>query len=173
MKHVRLIRAEADGTVVLHLAATESNVDWLRARRLLKRAALGDEEARKEFERMDRTPMNEEEVVVKKTHRRKPFEFNPEVVFPRVAHYIRASGTSYITHHDLVKHLLTDPIIAAHVQEIRAGGYKHGVDDIATKMVGYFSTCWTKGVAGMEGYKAEFERGVHKHTGVAAYRTKG
>jgi hypothetical protein len=37
----------------IDLAASESNDDWIRARRLLLKAKAGDEEARRELELMD------------------------------------------------------------------------------------------------------------------------
>ena len=103
---------------------------------------------------------------------RKSHQFNAEVVFPRVAHYIRASGTSYTTHGDLVELLERDLIINSHVQEMRRGGYKHGIEVIASKMVGFFSWCWTLGIGpGMKDYQSEFERSRIDRR--YAYRVKG
>lgn len=46
-----------DGIKVFDLAATEDAEDWMKAGRLMEAAAEGDEEARAEHERMQRTPM--------------------------------------------------------------------------------------------------------------------
>lgn len=54
---VPLVEKRKDGTIVLHLDATEASIDWLKYGRLLKRAELGDEEARKDCERMENNYM--------------------------------------------------------------------------------------------------------------------
>jgi len=41
--------------MLFYAIETEYNDDWLRAYRLRKKAQAGDEEARKEFEKMDRS----------------------------------------------------------------------------------------------------------------------
>lgn len=46
-----------DDIFVSDIPLTESNDDWLRALRLKDRAEQGDEEARREFERMDSSVM--------------------------------------------------------------------------------------------------------------------
>ncbi len=48
---------DSDGSCVSKVSVMESNDDWLRAARLKKLADQGDEEARKEFVRMDSTPV--------------------------------------------------------------------------------------------------------------------
>ena len=44
---------DKDGVLVLDNTVYESDDDWIRAARLKKRADAGDEEAAKEFERME------------------------------------------------------------------------------------------------------------------------
>lgn len=48
------------GVLVINAATTEANSDWLRAARLKRAADQGNEEARKELERMNNTPMMQE-----------------------------------------------------------------------------------------------------------------
>jgi hypothetical protein len=48
---------EEDGLTVFNLSATEDADDWMRAGRLLEAAGKGDEEAKAEHDRMQRTPM--------------------------------------------------------------------------------------------------------------------
>lgn len=89
---------------------------------------------------------------------RKPYQFNPEVVFPRVAKYIRQAGTSYIGHIELVKLLEKDEMLRSHVKDMQKGSYRGGVQDIVTKMVGYFSWAWTTSGPYIKEYQEEFER---------------
>lgn len=101
----------------------------------------------------------------------KPNQFDPEVVFPRVALYIRNAGTTYIEHRELVKLLEEDEVIRSHVQQMQEGGYKGGLQDIATKMVGFFSRCWTDGFGPlMDEYQNTFVRDRIKNR--YAYRLK-
>lgn len=56
MKKLEPIR-EKDGKLVIDLDATAADADWMRAGRLRRRAEAGDEEARKELEVMENTPL--------------------------------------------------------------------------------------------------------------------
>lgn len=61
MKKLRVAKpAEiVDGMLVINLDSTEASSDWLRYGRLRDLAEKGDEEARKEAERMDNAEMIE------------------------------------------------------------------------------------------------------------------
>ena len=51
------IQVTEDGKVLINTSATEADVDWLRAARLMRRAKEGDKEAAKELERMENSEM--------------------------------------------------------------------------------------------------------------------
>jgi len=57
LKVINPVEYDEDGTLILNLDASEASVNWLYYGRLLKRAEEGDEEARKEAERMDNSQM--------------------------------------------------------------------------------------------------------------------
>jgi len=46
-----------DGTLAINACADAANADWLYARRLKLRANAGDEEAARELEELENTPM--------------------------------------------------------------------------------------------------------------------
>jgi hypothetical protein len=52
-KIVPPVERTKDGKLILNLDATEASIDWFKYARLKKLADAGDEEARKECERMD------------------------------------------------------------------------------------------------------------------------
>ena len=57
-----IIKRDRQGNILeFHLAATESNDDWLRSARLRERADAGDEKARKELKKIDSNFMEEDE----------------------------------------------------------------------------------------------------------------
>ena len=94
-------------------------------------------------------------------------QFNADTVFPRIAHYLRSTGTEgYITHWKLVEKLVDDPIVREHASD---EGMPLG---IATKMVGVFSSYFTKGYTkyDLNQYRTEF---AHKRIGgVWAYTVR-
>jgi hypothetical protein len=49
--------SEENGELVFDLDATEDSVSWMQHGRLKLKALAGDEEARKECERMENTPL--------------------------------------------------------------------------------------------------------------------
>lgn len=53
IKPVPPVEKSTDGTLILNLDCDEASEDWLKYGRLKKLAEEGDEEARKEVERMD------------------------------------------------------------------------------------------------------------------------
>ena len=81
--------------------------------------------------------------------------FNTTKVFSRIAHYIRKAGAGrYITHGELVEKLMDDTL----VKEYSAG--PNEAWRIAEKIVGVFSSCFTKGLTkyNLEQYRREFSR---------------
>jgi len=56
-KRIRAVDTEKNGTLVLNLASTAADDDWIRAARLARKAEEGDEEAAKELECLRETPM--------------------------------------------------------------------------------------------------------------------
>lgn len=61
MKKHRVVKPVeiVDGMLVINLESTEASSDWMRYGRLKELAEQGDEEARKEIERMDNAEMIE------------------------------------------------------------------------------------------------------------------
>jgi hypothetical protein len=63
MKKIRItkpVNRDHAGTLVLNFDADESSSDWLGYSLLKKRAGEGDEDAKKEIDRMDAFKINEE-----------------------------------------------------------------------------------------------------------------
>lgn len=56
-KRVHPVEKTKDGKLILNLDCDEASENWLRYGRLKKLAVEGDEEARKEMERMDNSQM--------------------------------------------------------------------------------------------------------------------
>ncbi len=54
---VKPVEWDKNGEPIFNLSADAANDDWIRAARLKRRAEEGDEEARKELERLENTPM--------------------------------------------------------------------------------------------------------------------
>jgi len=53
-----IIKQDSRGMIKeIHLSPTESNVDWIRSARLKKAAKAGDEKAKEELDRKDRSFM--------------------------------------------------------------------------------------------------------------------
>jgi hypothetical protein len=60
MKKTKPVERTKDGTLVLDFYASEASLDWLPYGLLKEKAHAGDEEAKKEIERMDASEMIEE-----------------------------------------------------------------------------------------------------------------
>lgn len=60
-KPVKGLTRDENGVLIVNVAAMESNGDWIRAARLARRAEEGDQEAAQELERMDQTPMMQDD----------------------------------------------------------------------------------------------------------------
>ncbi len=58
MKKIEPIEYDQDGNITYNLNATAADDDWIRAGRLAEKAKAGDEEARKQLEEMENTPMH-------------------------------------------------------------------------------------------------------------------
>jgi hypothetical protein len=54
---VKPIDQDKKGNIILHLASTAADDDWLRAGRLASKAEAGDEQAAKELQELRETPM--------------------------------------------------------------------------------------------------------------------
>jgi hypothetical protein len=54
---VKPIDQDKKGNIILHLASTAADDDWLRAGRLASKAEAGDEQAAKELQELKKTPM--------------------------------------------------------------------------------------------------------------------
>jgi hypothetical protein len=59
MKKPEPIIETPDGILIIDGASTAANADWIRAGRLKERADAGDEEAQRELEELENTPLYE------------------------------------------------------------------------------------------------------------------